>query len=95
MKFLGAMIACVICLFGAAAIAAQDPCTIIKEACTSAGFIQGGAKDGKGLWLDCVSPIMQGTAPKKSVLPLPKVDSAQIAACKQKHPKFGEVPAVN
>ena len=75
---------------GTFALADEGPCKQIKEACTTAGFIKGDAKDGKGLWMDCVNPIMQGTTAKKSVLPLPKIDAKVVADCKQKKPKFGE-----
>ena len=71
------------------AFAEEGPCKQIKDACTTAGFIKGEAKEGKGLWKDCVDPIMQGTTAAKSVLPLPKVDPAVVAACKAKKPKFG------
>lgn len=81
-------------LFSSAALAdgaaPEGPCKQIKDACTNAGFIKGDAKDGKGLWMDCVDPLMQGTTAKKSVLPLPTVDPAVVTACKAKHPKFGQ-----
>lgn len=66
------------------------PCDQIKQACTSAGFVVKEAKEGKGLWRDCVNPIIQGTTAKKSVIALPSVDPSVVAACKAKHPKFGE-----
>jgi hypothetical protein len=66
------------------------PCEQIKQACLSAGFIPNDAKQGKGLWMDCVNPIVQGTTAKKSVIALPSVDPTVVAACKAKHPKFGE-----
>jgi len=68
----------------------EGPCKTIHDACTAAGFVKGDAKDGKGLWVDCIDPIMQGTAqPAKAVIKLPAVDAAQVAACKAKHPNFG------
>ena len=69
---------------------APGPCDQIKQACLSAGFIPKEAKEGKGLWMDCVNPIMQGTTAKKSEIALPSVDPSVVAACKTKHPKFGE-----
>jgi hypothetical protein len=69
--------------------AKEGPCKMIRDACEKAGFIKGEAKIGKGLWADCIDPIMQGTVAKKSVLPLPSVDAAAIAQCKQKRPNFG------
>jgi hypothetical protein len=70
--------------------AGNGPCEQIKNACSSAGFVVKEAKIGKGLWHDCVDPIMQGTTASKSVLPLPTVDPTVVAACKAKHPNFGE-----
>jgi hypothetical protein len=64
-------------------------CAQIYQACQNAGFIVGEAKEGKGLWMDCVDPIMQGIPPKKSVLPLPSVSPQVVASCKAKHPRFG------
>jgi hypothetical protein len=68
----------------------MGPCEQIKQACLNSGFVDKEAKIGKGLWMDCVNPIMQSTTAKKSQLVLPNVDSAVVAACKAKHPKFGE-----
>jgi hypothetical protein len=86
-------------LFPLSLLAAQSehegPCKQIKEACEKAGFVKGEAKQGKGLWMDCIDPLMQGTTAKKSVLPLPSVDASVIAACKQKHPKFGSGKVAN
>jgi hypothetical protein len=81
----------------AAALAAEapaqgpGPCEQIVAACKSAGFIEGDYKTGKGLHLDCIDPIMQG-APQPSIakIPLPKVSPETVAACKQRHPNFGE-----
>jgi hypothetical protein len=69
----------------------EGPCRKIKEACLAAGFKQGDWKNGDGLWRDCIDPIIQGvsTVPGGTKT-LPKVDPADIAACKAKKPKFGE-----
>lgn len=70
---------------------AQGPCDQIKNACLTAGFIPKDAKQGRGLWRDCVNPIMQGApAPANAVIPVPAVDPGVVAACKAKHPNFGE-----
>jgi hypothetical protein len=67
------------------------PCEQIVEACKKAGFIQGDYKTGNGLHVDCIDPIMHGTAqPPKAKIPLPQVSPQLVAACKQKHPDFGE-----
>jgi hypothetical protein len=65
------------------------PCQQITVACKNAGFTQGGS-GGHGLQRDCIAPIMQGTQPLKSAMPLPVVAPNQVAACKGKHPNFGQ-----
>lgn len=70
---------------------APGPCKEIAEACKQAGFIPGDWKKGDGLWRDCVDPLIQGVSSVPGATkPLPKVDAGVIAACKAKHPKFGE-----
>ena len=69
----------------------EGPCKEIKEACEKAGFVKGEAKEGYGLWVDCIDPIMKGTPqPSKAKKPLPAVGSDLINACKAKHPNFGQ-----
>jgi hypothetical protein len=53
------------------------PCEQIIAACTNAGFVKGDAREGYGLWRDCVDP-------------LPAVSPELVAACRQIHPNFGE-----
>ena len=68
-----------------------DPCGQIREVCKKAGFIQGSAKAGTGLYTDCIAPIMRGTPqPAAAKTPLPQVSADVVAACKQKRPNFGE-----
>jgi len=63
------------------------PCTQIRTACTQAGFRQGLAKEGFGLMVDCIRPIMQGMPQRaKATKPLPKIDAELIAACKAANP---------
>lgn len=83
------------CLLATANCFAEDkpegPCKEIVEACQKAGFVKGDAKQGFGLWVDCIDPIMKGTAqPAKAVKPLPAVNADLVAACKAKHPNFGQ-----
>lgn len=69
----------------------QGPCEQIVAACRSAGFIEGDFRTGNGLHIDCINPIMQGESqPPKAKIPLPKVSPETVAACRQKHPNFGE-----
>ena len=70
---------------------AAGPCQQIVAACKNAGFVAGDAKQGIGLWVDCVDPIMSGSGqPSKAVKPLPSVAPAAVAACKAKDPNFGK-----
>lgn len=67
------------------------PCKSIVEACKNAGFEKGKAKEGFGLWKDCVHPIVRGESQKKSATkPLPTVSTELISACKEKSPHFGQ-----
>ena len=73
---------------------APGPCGQIKATCKSAGFVEGDYKQGYGLWVDCIDPIMHGTKqPPKADKPLPSVSPQLIAACKKKHPDFGQPKA--
>jgi len=69
----------------------EGPCKAVKEACEKAGFVKGQAKEGTGLWVDCIEPIMKGSAqPAEAKKPLPKVSADLVNACKAKHPDFGQ-----
>ncbi len=83
-------------VFSSAALAAPKegkgggPCEQIVKACEGAGFVKGEAKQGYGLWVDCIDPIMQRkTTAQGATKPLPSVDPNVVSACKTKHPKFG------
>ncbi len=90
---------CLLCLIviglgvvsSAPAAPAQGPCQQITAACRGAGFAPGAAREGAGLQVDCVEPIMQGIPqrPKASKL-LPDIDPQLVAACKAKNSKFGQ-----
>src|SRR5260370_16445040 len=80
-------------LAGATAAHAQaaGPCREIAAACREAGFTQGGARTGDGIQVDCVRPIMLGTAqPPRATKPLPQVDPQIVAASKARNPDFGQ-----
>ncbi|MBV8836252.1 MAG: hypothetical protein JO000_06925 [Alphaproteobacteria bacterium] len=66
-----------------------NPCQQIRAACEQAGFKQGAVKEGNGLLVDCVRPIVQGTPQRPNALALPQVDSQLVDACKQRNPNFG------
>ncbi len=71
----------------------QGPCLQIRAACEQAGFAQGAAREGNGIVVDCVRPIMLGTPqPRRASLPLPQVDPQLVDACKARNPGFGEAP---
>jgi hypothetical protein len=76
---------------GASHAQENAPCRQIKEACTQAGFKPGGVKEGIGLVVDCIRPVMQGATQRaKAIKPLPTVDAAVVTACKAANPDFGE-----
>ena len=66
------------------------PCQKIGIACESAGFVLGGAAEGRGLWQDCVTPIMAGQTRPASARPLPIIDPQLKAACLAAQPNIGE-----
>jgi len=69
----------------------KDPCKQIKMLCEGAGFAPHEAKAGKGLFVDCVKPILHGGAPNpKATLALPQVDPTLVSACLAKHPNMGK-----
>ena len=94
--------AAVICMTGAAlaqtpapeaaatpaleAAKAPGPCKQIAQACMQAGFVKGGHKDGKGLKMDCMKPIMDGKAVTGVT-----VAADTVASCKEKRAKWHEM----
>ena len=73
----------------------EPNCLAVYNACSGAGYIVGDAKEGNGLWRDCVTPLMTGNPPPKPppagvTLPAKTPQLAQqIATCHKNHPKFG------
>jgi hypothetical protein len=55
-----------------------DACDLILAACNAAGYVEGVGSSGKGLWFNCVEPVMQGT-PAQSALPRPTI--AMLRPC--------------
>src|SRR5262249_24542002 len=67
-------------------------CAEIRAACKQAGFIRGRAKTGEGIFVDCIAPIMRGTAqPRRASKPLPQINSQLVADCKAQNPNFGQM----
>jgi hypothetical protein len=65
-----------------------DACDRILAACKAAGFVEGGGASGKGLWFNCIEPVMQGT-PAQPALPRPAIAAGVIADCRKARPAFG------
>jgi hypothetical protein len=77
------------------ALAADDPCQQIRQACTGAGFVEGGGKQGNGVVVDCINPIMQAAAqPANASKPLPTVDPTVVSACKAAKPNYPQWPEI-
>jgi N-acetylglucosamine-6-sulfatase len=75
----------------AGAAGAQGACQQITAQCEAAGFVRGGAPTGNGVLVDCLEPIMRGTAqPRRADKPLPQVDSQLVDACRAQDPAFGQ-----
>src|SRR5262249_22710631 len=69
----------------------QRPCVDIRDACEQAGFVRGGAKEGAGLGVDCIAPIMQAKPQRaKATKPLPQIAPQLVDACKARNPNFGQ-----
>jgi lipoprotein-anchoring transpeptidase ErfK/SrfK len=69
----------------------QQPCRQIRLACESAGFTQGAARDGIGLQVHCIIPIMQASAqPPTARRPLPRISPQLVAECQAGNPGFGQ-----
>ena len=68
----------------------QSACEQIKTACVNAGFMQGAARSGVGLYHDCIDPIL-GKHPRSRITTksLPKVDPKIVAACKAQDLNYG------
>ncbi len=74
-----------------AAKEADHPCKPIVTACEAAGFKKGAREEKKGLFADCLRPILGGQS-----VPGVTVSEADVAACKAKqgqHPHHRPPPA--
>ena len=68
-----------------------NACREVEGACRQAGFVDKGSREGKGLWSECIEPIMQGRPQAKGAkLPLPKVSAEVVSACKTHDPSYGQ-----
>ncbi len=87
-------IAAIATLIAAPATAQQGPparpCMAIRTVCLQAGFVMQGARNGDGLIVDCIRPIMQNIPqPPRATRPLPAVDPQLVEACRAQNPNFG------
>lgn len=57
----------------------DHPCMRLEGDCKSAGYVKGDHKDKKGLYKDCMQPLMNGQMPAGVT-----VSPDDIAACKAK-----------
>ena len=63
------------------------PCQQIENDCKTNGYVGGEAGQGKGLWWDCMCPLIAPNFPEpsKNVLTVPS-DSGLVGACRA-HPR--------
>jgi len=81
---------------GSSASLAQNPCEAIAEACRDAGFVRGDSREGNGIIVDCVNPIVQGRMPRRAAgHPLPDVDPQVVAACRARNAGAARPPSTS
>jgi len=56
---------------------AQHPCKTLRAACGAAGYVKGGFKQGKGLFRNCMKPLLSGSS-----VPGVSVSAEDVQACK-------------
>jgi hypothetical protein len=65
----------------------DHPCRKLRksaiEACSAAGYVKGGHKNKKGLFDDCVRPILEGKGAPGGVT----IDSSLVEACQARRAK--------
>jgi lipoprotein-anchoring transpeptidase ErfK/SrfK len=67
-------------------------CRQIRAACEGAGFMQGAAREGIGLQVHCVAPIILARPqPLTARRPLPKVDPQLVTDCRTGNSRFGQL----
>jgi lipoprotein-anchoring transpeptidase ErfK/SrfK len=75
----------------AAPLSNPGACVQIRIACLDAGFVQGAARDGIGLQIHCIMPIVQARPqPPTARRPLPSVSPQLVADCRAGDPRFGQ-----
>jgi lipoprotein-anchoring transpeptidase ErfK/SrfK len=75
----------------AAPLPSAGACVQIRMACLDAGFVQGAARDGIGLQIHCIMPIVQARPqPPTARRPLPTVSPQLVADCRADNATFGQ-----
>ena len=70
---------------------APGPCQQILAACRDAGFERGGGRNGAGIVVDCVRPIMAGGVQRRrATKPPPQIDPQLVEACRARNANFGQ-----
>jgi hypothetical protein len=72
---------------GTAFARGMGPCEQIEHDCKQNGYVAGEAGQGKGLWWDCLCPLIAPNFPEpaKNVLAVPS-DAGLVGAC-HNHPR--------
>jgi hypothetical protein len=69
----------------------MGPCAQVRMVCEQAGFVPGAFREGNGLQIHCIRPIMQGIPqPPSARKPMPSIDPQLVVACKARNPNFGQ-----
>jgi hypothetical protein len=69
----------------------MGPCAQVRMVCEQAGFVPGAFREGNGLQIHCIRPIMQGILqPPSARKSLPSIDPQLVVACKARNPNFGQ-----
>lgn len=74
-------------LAAAPALAKDHPCQRVEAACIAAGYVKGGARQGRGLEKNCVNPLLAG-----AVVPGVSIDPAEVQACAAKRARKRGLP---
>ncbi len=83
MKIMSVLLIALLALNLSAAEKKVDGCKKIEAVCKTAGYVKGShKKDGKGLYEDCLKPVVAGKVVEGVV-----VEAADIELCKARHEK--------
>jgi hypothetical protein len=77
----------------AAPMAGEHPCKAVEEACKGAGFTKGGAP-GKGLFRDCMKPLLAGQTVGSISVPADVLSACQAKMAAKMSQHGGAAPAM-